>query len=90
MYNTQEVLTVLQEECAEVIQAVSKIQRFGIYSENPYTNTSNREQFEKEVGDLLCMIEIATEMNLLNKDNVKLATEQKYEKLKKWMVKHEQ
>jgi hypothetical protein len=29
------VLQCLQEECAEVIQAASKISRFGAYSRNP-------------------------------------------------------
>ena len=31
----KEVLDILQEECAEVIQAVSKIRRFGISNLKP-------------------------------------------------------
>ena len=32
---TSEVMDILQEECAEVIQAVSKIRRFGIDNAKP-------------------------------------------------------
>ena len=44
-----ELLTILQEECAEVIQEASKIKRFGQTSENT-------DRLAKEVGDLVCMI----------------------------------
>jgi NTP pyrophosphatase (non-canonical NTP hydrolase) len=48
-----ERLTMLAEECAEVIQAVSKILRHGYESRNPDLENSptNREHLDKEVLD---------------------------------------
>lgn len=40
---TNEVMDILQEECAEVIQAVSKIRRFGIDNHKPGKSKTNRE-----------------------------------------------
>ena len=48
----------LQEECAEVIQAMSKIFRFGLHNENPYSKETNKEQLEKELDQLMAMITI--------------------------------
>ena len=47
-----EMLTVLSEECAEVIQAVSKIQRHGWHSVHPSGGLTNREDLEKELGHI--------------------------------------
>lgn len=51
----QERLVILSEECAEVVQAVSKILRHGYESVNPKVPASetNREALERELGDLL-------------------------------------
>ena len=50
----EELLGILQEECAEVVQIVSKIRRFGLNSVNPYKNDSktNRELLADELGDV--------------------------------------
>ena len=54
-----ERLTLLAEECAEVIQAVMKIQRHGYESFDPTEKvsedqhpTTNRHMLEKELGDV--------------------------------------
>ncbi len=39
----KEALDILQEECAEVIQAVSKISRFGLDNLKPGKPKTNRE-----------------------------------------------
>ena len=54
----RELLLILQEECAEVIQAVSKIFRFGI--DTTWNGVSNRDHLEEELGDLKCMMELTT------------------------------
>jgi len=47
-----ERLALLSEECAEVIQAVAKIQRHGYESAYPVGGPTNRERLEKELGDV--------------------------------------
>ena len=78
----QEILRITQEECAEVIQAVSKIFRFGFDTE--WNGETNREHLEEEVGDLLAMIYILQSANIINEEKVIEASEAKIEKLKKW------
>lgn len=79
-----EVMDILQEEAAEVIQAVSKIRRFGIDNAKPGTNYSNREHLEEEIGDLLAMIDILQINNIVSWSNLHTAKRAKIEKLKKW------
>ena len=77
-------MDILQEECAEVIQAVSKISRFGLDNLKPGKPKTNREHLEEELGDLLAMIDILHEMDVVSWTNLELAKEAKIEKLKKW------
>lgn len=74
----EEILTILQEECAEVIQAVSKVRRFG--------EARNLEQLEQEVADVLCMINLAYRYGVMVKDEerIKNRITVKEEKLKKF------
>lgn len=47
------MLTHLTEECAEVIQTVSKIQRFGLFSHHPERpDETNVQQLAREMTDL--------------------------------------
>ena len=73
-----EILLILQEECAEVIQAISKVKRFGM--------ENNIDQLNQEVADLLCMINLAFEHQLLddNETRVKNRMIVKQERLKKY------
>ena len=79
-----EVLLIAQEECAEVIQAVSKISRFGLDNLKPGKPKTNREHLEEELGDLLAMIDILHEMDIVSWTNLDTAKAAKIEKLKKW------
>jgi NTP pyrophosphatase (non-canonical NTP hydrolase) len=79
-----EVLDILQEECAEVVQAVSKIRRFGIDNAKPGTSYTNREHLEEEIGDLLAMIDILQINNIVSWGNLHKAKRAKIEKLKNW------
>lgn len=82
--NVQEVLDILQEEAAEVIQAVSKIRRFGWNNKHPEADQNNLEHLEEELGDMQAMIEILMEMGVASWGNVTVAKRAKIEKLKKW------
>jgi NTP pyrophosphatase (non-canonical NTP hydrolase) len=77
-------MNILQEECAEVIQAVSKISRFGIDNFKPGKAKTNREHLEEELGDMIAMICILEKMGVINQDALELATKAKIQKLKKW------
>lgn len=81
---TNEVMDILQEECAEVIQAVSKIRRFGIDNHKPGKPKTNREHLEEELGDLYAMINILQELDIVSWTNIERAAEAKREKLKTW------
>ena len=58
MNRNEEIMTILQEECAEVIQAVSKVKRFGM--------SENHSALVKELGDLQAMIELMYEFHVVN------------------------
>lgn len=55
----REVLDLVQEENGEVVQAASKVKRFGWDSLNPYTPEAERKPagqlLEDELGDLLAL-----------------------------------
>lgn len=72
----KEALVITQEECAEVIQVISKIFRFGL--------DENDHRLEDEIGDLLCMIELLVNLGVVRPDKLDLAKRVKAEKLKKW------
>jgi len=86
----KEVMDILQEECAEVIQAVSKISRFGLNNFKPGKPKTNLEHLEEELGDLLAMVDILHDLGVISYHNVKDATAAKKEKLKKWSNIYEQ
>ena len=79
---TKEVMDILQEECAEVIQAVSKVSRFGIDNYKPGKPKTNREHLEEELGDVLAMVDILLEKNIVSSANLETAKKAKIEKLK--------
>jgi NTP pyrophosphatase (non-canonical NTP hydrolase) len=81
---TKEVLDILQEECAEVIQAVSKISRFGLDNYKPGKPKTNREHLEQELGDMIALVHILKNMQIVSHENIAASQSAKIEKLKKW------
>ena len=77
-----EIMSITQEECAEVIQAISKIFRFGIDTE--WKGETNRQHLEEEIGDLICMLQLMEEKDLIDWSRVSVAAQMKREKLKTW------
>jgi NTP pyrophosphatase (non-canonical NTP hydrolase) len=82
--HNNEVMDIAQEECAEVIQAISKIRRFGIDNAKPGTEYTNRQHLEEELGDVLAMIDILMINDVVSWANLHRAKRAKIEKLKKW------
>jgi NTP pyrophosphatase (non-canonical NTP hydrolase) len=85
----KEIMGILQEECAEVIQAVSKVNRFGLDNTKPGTEYSNREHLEEELGDLVAMINILCDTNIVSDQRIKQAAKAKLQKLKQWSTIYE-
>jgi NTP pyrophosphatase (non-canonical NTP hydrolase) len=80
-----EIINILSEECAEVIQIISKIHRFGLHSCHPSEPAvSNLDNLHQEVGDILAMIALCVDFGLLEEHNLEIASKKKMEKLKKW------
>jgi NTP pyrophosphatase (non-canonical NTP hydrolase) len=82
--DNNEVMDILQEEAAEVIQAVSKIRRFGLTGKHPDKDYNNQEHLEEELGDMLAMIDILMVNDVVSWGNLHKAKRAKIEKLKKW------
>ena len=53
---TQWLLDKLQEESAEVIQAVSKVRRFGDHNHHPERKTTNHQELITELEDFLAIV----------------------------------
>ena len=72
MYNDLEMLGLLQEECAEVIQIISKIRRFGEESYNPYdpSGKSNLTLLEDEIGDVRLIVQILERRKYISEQNI--------------------
>lgn len=79
-----EILLITQEECAEVIQAISKCYRFGLDNFKPGKPKTNREHLAEELGDLQAMINLCIVSDLVSKDDVDQASNNKIAKLKEW------
>lgn len=74
-----QLLTILMEECAEVSVEASKVIRFANDAAD-----CKQPTLEREVGDLMCMVELLEEYRLIDMAQVAMAAKQKREKLKKW------
>lgn len=83
--NVKEILTILQEECAEVIVEVSKCFRFGPDQMMEGMDVTNIQRLQKEIGDLQAMIELLVDNKVgVTTQGLKEAKKAKFEKLKQW------
>lgn len=72
------------EECSELIQALTKIQRFGLDSVNPYENISNKEALLKEIGDVhACLALLEQSLLEIDPDSAKKISAQMQKKILK-------
>ncbi len=79
-----EIMSILQEESAEIIQAVSKVFRFGYASKHPDKGQTNREHLAEEIGDMLAMVQLVIENKIVDWEAVETAKNNKFEKLQRW------
>jgi hypothetical protein len=78
MNREQELLTILNEECAEVIQEASKIIRFGNNDEE------GEHSLKVEVSQLLWMIEMVKEQFSWDERELEIYMYEKRRKLEKY------
>jgi len=77
MNKVEELMVIMAEECNEVAVECSKVIRFA-------NQEVRQPQLERELGDLMCMYELAVDAGLIDPAMVAVAAEAKREKLKKW------
>lgn len=77
-----EIMDIAQEECAEVIQAISKVRRFGLTT--VHKNVTNQAHLEEEIGDLMCMVELMVEKGMVDQVSILEAARRKRIKLEQW------
>jgi NTP pyrophosphatase (non-canonical NTP hydrolase) len=82
--NVKEILLIMQEECAEVTQAISKCFRFGLDNHKPGKPKTNKEHLEEELGDLVAMITLLEMNGVVSQFNIEKAKLAKFQKLKDW------
>lgn len=63
---TQYLICKLQEEAAEVIQAVSKINRFGEQNSHPDRTTTNKQELIGELEDFLAILAVLEQTNWID------------------------
>lgn len=78
-----ERLSILSEELGEAVQAVGKIMRHGYESYNPLKRggLSNREELEKELGDIRFIVNMMKKRDDLDEDSIELYCERKATKI---------
>ena len=79
-----EIMNIASEECAEVIQAISKCHRFGLDNYKPGKPLTNAQHLEVELGDLLAMVDLLKLEGIVTDDGLNNAKQAKIEKLKQW------
>lgn len=82
----QEALTILIEECGEVIQACTKIIRFGPNNFHPdVPDELNSDLLTKELGHVAAMMHVLERAGLnVSQKKMEAAACNKLENLKKW------
>ena len=78
---TRELLTILAEENAEVVQRCTKILRFDLRV-NPWTGVHNRESLERELGDVLAIMGLLAAEGTIDARRISAYAVEKVEKLR--------
>lgn len=80
------LLTVLAEECSEVIELCSKMMRFGSDNFAPDEKLSNRERMQSELNDIFGVVVLLQDNNIIDENTLqgKLVKEKKEKVEKYW------
>ena len=80
-----ERLALLMEECAEVQQVVGKILRHGLLSHHPDGGPTNRALLERELGDLMCAVDMMVAAGEIERHVIEEYCENKRERVKQYL-----
>lgn len=83
MSKIQEILDILQEECGEVVTAVSKVRRFGLDNSHKDKPTQ-RDNLIQELGDVALLTDLLIGHGVLTQEQLDSAKQRKADKLKIW------
>ena len=78
------LLVVLAEECAEVVQAICKIQAFGMDSRHPETGVRNVASLQQEIADVLTVVDMLHDADFLSWSKIEERKELKLERMKRY------
>ena len=81
----EECLNILQEECSEVIQAASKIKRFGISNRKDGAELNNLQNLEMELGDVLALVDLVKDSLGITTEGLERARIAKMKRLSQYM-----
>ncbi len=73
MTRKEHLLTILSEECAEVIQRVDKALRFGMNEKEPNQELTNYERISDEYYHIVAVMSMLRDEGYLKQTNVKSA-----------------
>lgn len=84
-----ELLTVLEEECAEVIQAITKIRRHGLASYHPDNpGVSNAGSLHRELGDVRAAMILLSRIGILHLGTLPQLAKDKLKRLQPYLHHH--
>lgn len=86
MNRAEHLLTILQEECAEIIQQVSKIKRFGIDNYQPVSGKTNRELLDNELHDFIGVLKMLNDEKIIEFLVDSTKADAKIEKVKRYLL----
>jgi NTP pyrophosphatase (non-canonical NTP hydrolase) len=81
----REILDILIEECAEVIQRATKAKRFGLDEVQPGQPHTNAVRLAHEIGDVIAMIALCEEKCGVSRYEQMIGMENKARQLAKYM-----
>lgn len=76
-----ELLSLLAEECGELVQAIGKVLRHGMNSYHPDTKLINRVALEHEMGDVRAAMIMLCDAGMVSKVNVHAQADYKRERV---------